>query len=139
MKKKIVVTKSFIHLPLNMRNKVLLIFIIFLLGITQGTKATNIVPPDHYEEPTLLVSKSLEGEYYNEGINKKQPNFSGSFTKTNITPNQFRETGPDYFHNYHYHPFAILYYAPYKLFISLELDIYRTALPIFKLYNNYRL
>lgn len=122
-----------------MRNKVLLIFIIFLLGISQGTQATNIVAPEQYEEPSVSITESIDGPHYTKGKNKKHPNFTGRFLKNNIIPTQFREFGTDYCPDTPSHSFVVVYKKPNKLFISIELDINRTTLPLFKLFNNYRI
>lgn len=123
----------------NMSNKFFLIFIVFVLGISQNTEAMNFVALEQSKTTTLSVSESIEGAYYENGKNSKHPNFTGRITENNVISSQFRGLSLDYCHNIQSSTFIFLHTYSYNLFISIEIDINNSQLPLFKLFNNYRI
>ena len=110
-----------------------------MFGVFKNTKTVNTVVHEQSKAYTLLVAETVEDVFYENGKNSKHPNFYVPFIKSIFISNQFRGFGLDFCHDNQFSAFNFFSTYLYNLFTSIEKDVKSSSLPLFKLFNNYRI
>ena len=117
------------------------ILLIIIFGISKNTKAMDYVVHEKYNKSHYVVADtdSVEDVFQENGKKSKHSKLTASFVKSNVLPNQYRSLVLDFCKDIQLSSFNFVSGHLYKFSTYIETDIIISALPLFKLFNNYRI
>lgn len=117
------------------------ILLIIIFGISKNTKAMDYVVHEKYNKSHFEVadSDSVEDVFHENGKKSKHSKLTAPFVKSNVLPNQYRSLVLDFCKDIQISAFSFIYNYLYKLRTYIEINLNNSSIPLFKLFNNYRI
>jgi hypothetical protein len=117
------------------------ILLIIFFGISKDTKALDYVVHEKYIESQLVVADadSVEDVFHENGKKSKHSKLTAPFVKSNVLPIQYRTIVLDFCNDFQISSFNLVSFYMYNPSTYTESDLIILSLPLFKLFNNYRI